>query len=211
MRSCAGLGLDGILCGYNPLVCGYGGAESRDGNVVPECCRALNRAPGWPNTVPEYVKEPDGRWSLRFKDASFVTLPQQVIPEYGGFQLEMDVLPDDVERRQGLLTTGPAYFNLGIEKGRVFADFFLRNRFMRISGREATVTAACEGLKAGEWNTVRVIYDQRTVRVEVNGVAGAAVPSCGTVFYPQPTALGAGVRYGEGFEGEMRNFSVKLR
>ena len=210
VRSGAGLGLDGILCGYNPLVCGYGGAESRDGNVVPECCRALGRAPGWPNTVPEYVKEPDGRWSLRFKDASFVTLPQQVIPAYGGFQIEMDVLPDDVERRQGLLTTGPTYFNLGIENGRVFADFYLRNRFIR-EPREANVHVKGPAIEPGVWNRVVLLWDRNQCRFEVNGVKGVSYDVKGDLFYARHTALGL-IPSKDGntfFAGRIRRLSVR--
>ena len=201
----AGRGFWGIFGSYAPLVTGYGQGESGYGMVAGLAVKA--GTPEYGNSAPEYA----GDGAIRMKRGGFVSFGQQIVPTQAGFELTLDVKPVDVTRRQGLVTTGPTAYNLCIENGKVVTSLFLRNRFMRISGREATVMAACEGLKAGEWNTVRVIYDQRTVRVEVNGVAGAAVPCCGTVFYPQPTALGSGVRYGEGFEGEMRNFSVKLR
>ena len=201
----AGRGLWGIFGSYAPLVTGYGQAESGGGMIAG--LAAKPDTPELENSAPEYA----GDGAIRMKRGGFVSFGQQIVPTQAGFELTLDVKPVDVTRRQGLVTTGPTAYNLYIENGKVVTSLFLRNRFMRISGREATVTAACGGLKAGAWNTVRVIYDQRTVRVEVNGVAGAAVPCCGTVFYPQPTALGAGVRYGEGFEGEMRNFSVKLK
>jgi len=200
-----GLGMDGILCGYTPLVCGYGGAESADGSVALEC--ALNgKMMGWPDTVPQYQKEAKG-YSLVFTNCNFVTLPQQVVPEYVGFELETEVYPNEVERRQGIFTTGHAYCQLGIEKGHVFAKLFLRNGYFHPGGR-ADYTIPGPEIKAGEWSKVRLVWDRKQVYLEVNGKRGKTVPLSGDLFYARHSALGFLDRNDTFFNGKLRRFRV---
>jgi len=202
------LGLGGILCGYAPLVSGYGSAESGDGNVILDCA-VDGKMKGWPKTVPEYVKEADGIWSLKFADCSFVTLPQQVVPEYVGFDMELEVNPDDVQRRQGLFTTGHAYFNLGIEKGRVFAYLFTRNGYFH-SGMHAATTVWGPKIAPGVWSKVRVVWDRLTCRVDVNGEKGEPVKVSGDLFYARPSALGTLGSNDSFFAGRMRRVRVGI-
>lgn len=201
----AGRGLWGIFGSYAPLVTGYGQAESGGGMIAG--LAAKPDTPELENSAPEYAD--DG--AIRFKRGGFVSFGQQIVPTQAGFELSLEVKPADVMRRQGLLTSGPTAFNLYIEKGRIMASFFMRNRFMKLSGREAAVTVTGPELKPGVWNRIRVIHDQSTCFIEVDGTKGAAVECSGNIFYPQVTALGTGTRYGEFFEGELRNFSVQLR
>ncbi len=208
--SCVGgRNLWGILCGCVPLVTGFGQGESGYGNTG---VMALPRnAAGWEKSAPEYVRESDGTWALKFSGCSYANLPQQIWPVQTGFTLEMTVNPDDVTRRQGLLNSGPTSSGVYIEKGRVFARFFLRNRFMRVSGRAAPVTVPGPGIAAGRWQTVRVVYDQSTAHVEVDGVKGEPVAVSGDIFYPLYTAIGAGVKDTEFFAGRMKSLSFNLR
>jgi len=205
VRGGEGLGMDGILCGYTPLVCGYGGAESADGSVALEC--SLNgQMMGWPETVPRYQREDNG-CSLVFTNCNFVALPQQVVPEYVGFVLETEVYPYEVERRQGLFTTGHAYCQLGIEKGRVFAKLFLRNGYFR-PGERADHTIPGPEIKAGEWSKIRLVWDRRQVHLEVNGKKGKVVPLVGDLFYARHSALGFLDRNDTFFSGKIRRFRV---
>ena len=75
-----------------------------------------------------------------------------------------------VQRKQGLLTTGPTSSGIYVENGRVYARFLLRNLFMRVSGRAASVVVPGPEIVAGKWQTVRVVCDQQTAWVEVDGV-----------------------------------------
>ena len=209
VSSGAGLGLDGILCGYTPLVAGFGTAESSDGNVIREHNVANLKSPGWPKTVPEYVREEDGSWSLKFDNSSYVTLPQQVVPEYAGFEIEMEVRPDEVERRQGLFTTGHAYFNLGIAKGRVFAELFLRNGYMDPKMKALNVVWGPK-IKAGEWSRVRVKWDRETCRIDVNGEKGEPVKISGDLFYAQHSALGALTTSDTFYKGRIRKVRTSI-
>ena len=149
--------------------------------------------------------------SLKFSGCSYVSLPQQLWPVQAGFALALEVFPDEVDRKQGLLTTGPTSSGIYIEKGKVFARFFLRNRFMRESGRAASVVVPGPEIAAGKWQTVRVVCDQQTAWVEVEDAKGAPVKVSGDLFYPRYTALGAGQSAKEYFAGRLRRFSVGLR
>ena len=204
-----GRNLWGIMGGCVPLVTGFGQGESGYGNSGIEGLSA--KTPGWGKSAPDYVREPDGSWSLKFSGCSYVNLPQQLWPVHAGFALTLEVFPEDVERAQGLLTTGPTSSGLSIEKGKVSARFFLRNRFMRESGRAASVTVPGPAIVAGKWQTVRVVCDQQVAWVEVDGMKGEPVKVSGDLFYPRYTALGAGRSAKAYFAGRMRRLSIELR
>ena len=203
VRSTGGLGEWGLLCGYTPQVSGYGGGESTYGNVLLEGSVSA-KAPGWPRTVPGRVHEPDGSWSLKFSDMAFVSLPQQVVPEYAGFVFELEANPDEVERKQGLFTTGQAYFNLGIEKGRVFVSLFLRNGYMH-PGERSEILVWGPTIKTGEWSRIRVFWDRKVCRVDVNNKKGDPVKVSGDLFYPRHSALGVLQANDTFFKGRIRN------
>ena len=204
-----GRNLWGILGGYVPLVTGFGQGESGYGNSALLAIDAKTKC--WEKSAPEYVRESDGGWALKFSGCSYASLPQQIWPAHAGFALEMSVNPDDVQRRQGLLTTGKTSSELFIDKGRVHARFFLRNRFVRESGRAASVVVHGPEIAAGRWQTVRVVCDQSVAWVEVDGAKGDAVPVSGDLLYPMYTAVGAGNAPTEFFSGRIRGLSIGLR
>ena len=208
--SCAGgRNLWGILGGCVPLVTGFGQGESGYGNSG--ALAVSKKTVGWEKSSPEYVRESDGEWALKFSGCSYASLPQQIWPVEAGFALEMRVNPDDVQRKQGLLTTGGTSSGIYIDKGRVYAHFFLRNKFMRESGRAASVTVPGPEIAAGRWQTVRVVCDQRTAWVEVDGAKGEPQAVSGDLFYPLYTALGAGTKPTEFFAGRIKSLSIGLR
>ncbi len=208
--ACAGgRNLWGILGGCVPLVTGFGQGESGYGNAGVEKLTA--KTPNWEKSAPDYVQEPDGAWALRFSGCSYLNLPQQLWPVEAGFDLRLEVNPDDVQRKQGLLTTGTTSSGIYVENGRVYARFLLRNLFMRVSGRAASVVVPGPEIVAGKWQTVRVVCDQHAAWVEVGGVRGPGKQVSGDIFYPRFTALGAGTSPKEYFAGRMRRFSVVAR
>ena len=198
-------GMWGICGSYAPLVTGYGQGETGYGMLASTFMRAGTPESSAP--PPAFVKDGDG-WALEFKRGSFVSFGQQIVPTQAGFVLDMDVKPVDVVRRQGLLSSGPNAFSLFIENGTVKASFFMRNRFMSINGHAARVVVDGPAVKAGEWNSIRVVFDEKKCRIEANGVKGAETEVTGDLLYPQPTALGAGTAVKEFFEGSIRSFRV---
>ena len=207
--ACAGgRNLWGILGGSVPLVTGFGQGESSYGNSALLALSA--KTPGWEKSAPDYVKEPDGSWALRFSGCSYVSLPQQIWPVECGFSLEATINPDEVETKRAVLSAGGTAASLYLKNGRAYAHFFLRNKFMRESGRAASVTVEGPRVEAGRWQTVRVVCDQKTARVEVDGTRGAEVPVSGDLFYPLYTAVGA--EKGSGFfQGRIKRIRIEPR
>ena len=207
--SCAGgRNLWGILGGNVPLVTGFGQGESTYGNSALLALSA--KTPGWEKSSPDYVKEPDGSWALKFSGCSYVSLPQQIWPVECGFVLEATINPDDVDTKRAVFSAGGTASSLYLKNGRAYAHFFLRNRFMRESGRAASVTVEGPRVEAGRWQTVRVVCDQRMARVEVDGERGADVPVSGDLFYPLYTAIGA--EKGSGFfQGRIKRIRIEPR
>jgi hypothetical protein len=130
---------------------------------------------------------------------------------HAGFELEMEVNPDDVKRKQYLLFTGTTSASIYVANGQVFAHFFLRNKFMRVSGRAASVTVKGPQISAGRWQKVKLVCDQKTAYLEVDGVRGEAMPVSGDLFYPLYTAVGGGAKAGEFFAGRIKNLKIEAR
>ena len=101
--------------------------------------------------------------------------------------------------------------SLYIADGYVHAHFFLRNKFMRESGRAAYLTVKGPKVSAGRWQTVKVVCDQKTAHLEVDGVKGEAVPVSGDLFYPLYTAVGGGGKGDTFFSGRIKNLSISVR
>jgi hypothetical protein len=98
-----------------------------------------------------------------------------------------------------------------ISGGQVYAHFFLRNKFMRISGRAASVTVKGPQIAAGKWQKVKLVCDQKNAYLEVDGVRGEPVPVSGDLFYPLYTAVGGGAKGGDFFAGRIKNLKVEAR
>ena len=182
-----GRGMWGIRRGYAPLVTGYGQGETGYGNIADA-----------------FMTE------SMLSTADYWSFGQQIVPTMAGFRLRMKVRPRSPSGRQGLLSTGKNGFNLYLENGLVKASFFLRNVMMRVSGRKALSVVTGGLLKVGEWNMVELVYDQRTAVLSVNGEAGPVAQFAGDVFYPMPTAVGAGRNADEFFEGDIDSLTVEL-
>jgi hypothetical protein len=204
-----GRNLWGILGGNVPLVTGFGQGETGYGNSAVLALKA--KSPNWEKSSPDFVKEADGSWALKFSGCSYVSLPQQIWPVHAGFELEMEVNPDEVERKQYIMFTGTTSASMYISGGQVYAHFFLRNKFMRISGRAASVTVKGPQIAAGKWQKVKLVCDQKNAYLEVDGVRGEPVPVSGDLFYPLYTAVGGGAKGGEFFAGRIRNLKIGVR
>ena len=204
MRSSAGMAFSGVLGGYVPLVTGMGQGESVYGNPLAVAIKST--MPGWDDSAPHRVREPDGGWSVAFTNCEFVSLPMQLLPPFAGFEFEMDVFPEGMAGvQQGLL--GDGNFGMGLWIGKDGAPEMRSDAF--------AAPAKGPTLAKGRWNNVKVVCDRRTVRVEVDGKSGEPVAVIGHSVNPVYTALGATPGYvnhtGAFFNGRIKSLAVRFR
>ena len=107
--------------------------------------------------------------------------------------------------------TGGTSASLYIADGYVNAHFFLRNKFVRESGRAATINVKGPEIAAGRWQKVRLVCDQKTAYLEVDGVRGEPVPVSGDLFYPLYTAVGGGGKGDQFFAGRIKGLKIEVR
>ena len=66
-------------------------------------------------------------------------------------------------------------------------------------------------LAAGRWNTVRLVFDQKTARIETNGVLGEPAEACGMASNSDCMALGMLIRTLDFFHGRISGLSIEPR
>lgn len=143
-------------------------------------------------------------------EAKFITLPRQSLPPYSGFDLRIRLRPDGLKGKEGIYDTGNLGLRIWLEDGVPHAFLSLGNE-MLARGKNDTAGVAVTGpaLKDGEWNELRLRFDQQTARIEVNGKPGQAKTCCGFEYGAQTPALGVlfdGWRF---FRGTFGGFSVR--
>ena len=125
-------------------------------------------APGFAN-APQWAKE-DGRWLLRFDgENDYLHAPNETFP-VGAFTLTAEFRPRYDERNMVIFRhagLGRASLQLFIVKGRLYAMWADR-AFDDPKNRTAKFDTGLDILN-GEWNSLRVSYDFRRLRFEVNG------------------------------------------
>jgi hypothetical protein len=204
LLSSAGIAFSGVLGGYVPQVTAMGQGEAIYGN--PLAVAIKNTIPGWDDAAPQWHREADGGWSLSFTNCQFASLPMQLLPAFSGFEIELDVLPEQLgHKEQGLIGDGNFAMGLWVRKDGV----------PEMRSDAFAASAAGPALEKGKWNNVRVVCDRKSVSVEVNGVKGELVKVTGFSVNPVYTALGATPGYvnrtGAFFNGRIRNLSVRFR
>ena len=221
LKTSAGRPFWGILGGYSSQATGRGGAESRDGTpflkesdypakisssqsvsyandpVSQSADRNVQSAPGWVELAP-------GSYALAFNGKStFLTLPQGVIPRRAAFEIQTELMPEHVEGKQLLLSSRSYHsgsLTLFLDRG------LLKARFMANPGRESQVNS---GLKMvpGQWNDLRVRYDQKAITFQINGQTSRPFPLPGPGLYDTVTVVGG---YGkEWFAGKMKSLRIR--
>lgn len=196
--------LSGLLGGSVAMVCGYGNGASLYGNLLT---REVNvKMPDWEKSAP--VRTADG--AAAFRGCAFACLPWSIIPPFAGFELTLDVRPDGFGRRQVLLAGSHANFSLALlPDGTPEAAFQLGNLIDR--GKSMNREARGPALKAGAWNRIRLVFDQKTAILSVDGVDGDPVAVSGYEYYPSTFLLGSCARNPAFFAGELKNLSIKAR
>jgi len=181
----SGRALAGMRGASAALSQGYGQGESSYGNPIDRHLKS--------NTAPA-----EGWWAL----------PQQLVPSFSGFRLEMEVKPKEFGKRQGLYGAGNCGLTLQIEPdGTLLALMAQGNAFHLSNG---AVQARLKGpqLKAGEWNRIIFATDRKTMWFEVDGVKGEAKPYSDYFFNQRYGLLGAIHPTLDFFTGEIRTFRV---
>lgn len=106
----------------------------------------------------------------------------------------------DRRRRVGQTAEGvSAYFSLG--------NMHYLPRPRRKNGDRVTGPA----LRVGEWNTVKVVFDQHEAWIEVNGESGPRKQFSGWQFGPTIGGIGVSPGKTDYYPGEFGELSVRLR
>ena len=157
-------------------------------------------------------EQEDGRWHLRFAPPAFVALPRALTPMFSAFELEVELRPDTLEGVQTVVGGDGTSFLLTLNDGVPTAALYHNNS--QETGQPTVVTATGPALTAGAWSRVVVRLDQETLVVLVDGVAGAAQPSCGSRRYNPSFGLGVNSRQTDTarvrfFNGSIRHLAVR--
>ena len=203
-----------VFGGSVSAVTGIGRGESGYGNAMSDSPRSLVKYPEAARMAPEL--SPEG--SLVFKDCAFASIAHQAVPVFAGFELEMKVKAEPQEGKVALYDSGPIGVNLSLEGG-VPAAFVCSGGKMGAGGRNRAEGDEVSGpaLRIGEWNTVKLVYDQTVAYLEVNGVKGEVKKVKGWRFNPRIGGIGICVESGapktpDGFfRGEIASFKVTPR
>ena len=188
IRLGSGRACSGMVGSSAALVQAFGWGESQYGNPLSRCTKAqrpgLARATGWG------------------------CLSQQVVPNFAGFELAMEVKPKGFGNRQGLFCSGNCGFDLSIDADGMPVATFATGRDFLVNESRLNVTAKGPRLSDGAWNTVRVFTDRKTAWVEVNGVRGEVVPYSDYFFNQRYALFGASHPDGDYFRGDIRSLRV---
>jgi len=134
---------------------------------------------------PQWIKEDEG-YSLKFDGFSnFVLMPQSVISRLSGFTASVDVKP--LSDKDQILIDHFSYYpgsiRILLKKGMLCAEFMPAS----ISLRKFN-----SGLKVatGKWSKIKVFYDQKTLKFEVNGKQSKTFNCPGPGLYDTFTMIG---------------------
>ena len=192
-----GRALWGILGGKASLVTGFGMGETQYGNQIARYIRTT--MDGWEHVQPDYTVE-----GLHFSKCAFVGLPQQIVPGFASFEMEMRVKPEACGRTMHLFSSGDEALQLWLEQdGTPVARFFGGRKYVVASPRGTKLTF-------GEWNTVRLVRDGDNVWVETNGEKGAPVRWSNYFHNSRWTTIGASKAW-DFFRGEISMLKVAIR
>jgi hypothetical protein len=203
-----------VLGGSVSLVTGTGRGESGYGNALEWAGSALCSAPDFAHTAP--VRTPEG--TVVFGGCAYASLAHQVLPIHAGFELEMKMKPHMQRSKVTVFSSGALGMTLSLE-GCVPSVFFSQGDKMSRVGKNRAEGDVISGpaLKPDGWNVVKIVFDQVSAFVEVNGVRGEVKPLKGWRFNPRIAGFGIGVEGGvpktpDGFfHGEIASFKVTPR
>ena len=161
--------------GLIPVPVGFEGA-SFSSSGAPASARAGMSAKKLNQTVPEWEKQDDGCWALRFdgRHGKFITFPPTAMPQRSGFTLTMSVKPEDTQKDQYYFgQCGPGYitgFVLRTVNGKFVIDFRNRRPTDPNTGDYQVNTHKTDlAPREGKWNQITLAYDAEKITLTVNG------------------------------------------
>lgn len=178
-------GTDGDICWSGadrllPIVLGSSiltpvgiGAADGGGQTSPVRGSKFVANPAVTNVAPRLTSEPEGFRSLVFGGTDYAGSGLQVLPQFAGFSVELQLKPEAFSGKQGLVGTGNLGFELWLEDGLPHA-YLNRGTQQRRSRRNDAEGAYFTGprLELGKWQTLRFVTDQTEAYLEVDGVKG---------------------------------------
>ena len=199
------------LGGSASLVSGVGRGESGYGNAIGWAGSALCSAPEFAKTAPMRTS---GN-ALAFDGCSYASLPLQAVPVFAGFELEMKIKPCIQKSAVTVFDTGPLGMTFMLNNCVPSVFFSQGGKMGRVGKNRAEGdTIGGPALRANEWNVVRIVFDQVSAFIEVDGVKGEVKPLSGWRYNPRAGGVGTGVEGGvpkssDGFfHGEIASFKV---
>ena len=206
----SGLGRNfcGLLGGAATLVSGIGGGESIYGDTIARYVKGNEQGIDW--CAPEAVTEPNGRRTLVFKGGDYVMLPQQLVSKFAGFDIELDVKPADLIGVQTLVDGGNAAYGIRL-KGGIPEGFIFSTDNYRLQRGGSAIRVRGPKLRMGEWNHVKMSYDERVLSVSVDGVSGTPAKASCCQMQSRYTALGAANHSLDFFRGAMSGLKFRAR
>ena len=130
---------------------------------------------------------------------------------FAGFEVSFKVRPDTVEGTQALLGAGATAFEVYMKDGVVFANYFDACRYAWQYGAIRKALGPETPLVPGRWSQVRIVFDQRELFVEVDGVRGKPVKLSAYQHNARYTALGAANHNPQWFRGSLADLRFSLR
>lgn len=201
LKTSAGRMLQGMLAGHVPQVTLRGAGETRYGNAL------WSGGKEGDNTVPQWVPEAEGTWSLDFR-RSYVSLPQALVPPFAGYELSLAVYPRSQAGTQALLGCDFTGFMLVLQDGIPEISIYRDNLYE--SGLPCVTTLKGDtALNLNAWNNLQVVFDQKELRLRVNDKEYTLTDVSGYQRYPRIIGLGVDSKRGNFFDGKISRLQVK--
>lgn len=200
-----------VLGGGVGCVTGVGTGGCNYQHALSECNPLFSKKPGGSDTVPRRVLT-DGIWSLAFTNCNFATLPLQFIPRHSGWELSMRVWPERIDGTMWILDSGNVGCRLWMSDGvpHLFLNFS-DELFRKGVNETAGITVKGPKMAPRRWNALKIVFDQQSAWIEVDGWKGERVAGCGHQFNPHSYAVGCSTG-GEGFFcGRLADIKVSSR
>ena len=162
--------------------------------------------------IMELKNERRGRikeYAEHFKGAEYASFPQQILPSFAGWEMEVDVWPDTLEGTQAILGCSATGCNVYLENGVTKAYYFSACNYARRVGGSFLISGP--PMTAGRWNRLKVVCDQKEFYVSVDGKEGDRHPFSGYMHQQRYTTMGAENHAFWFFRGKLRNLKIKVR
>jgi hypothetical protein len=196
----AGKSFWGILGGFFSQVTNRGGASGGDDSPF---IRAKDYPKNNIKSAPDWVKENDGSYSLKFNgQGTFVSLPQGVIPKRASYVMEMDIYPQNQNGKQIIFSNQsyyPGSLTVLTDNGALQVNYTGEKKTIKNTGTNLS-------LPPNQWSHLKIVCTQSSLTCTVNNKQGTVIPIKGPAQYDTSSVLGGfGTSW---FNGRIKNFLI---